>query len=220
VGSTAVSEELEMQLALFAGASRLIIVIGIIILIAATIARSFENNEISFLLSKNISREKFVFAYWLAFNLISLILAAGAGLTMILLTKSKVLGVIQWSLSICCEVMILSIFTILCSLMMRNLVFSVFMGFGLYLLSRLLGLFYITELSTTENKYYNHLLGPLNFLVKFFSRLVPRLDLFSQSKWVTYGGDMRLLKLLLLQTVIYVLIIFVMAFYDVRNKEF
>jgi hypothetical protein len=220
MGFVALAEGVDMQLAIFAGMGRAIIVCGLIILVCSTIAKSFENSEAYFLLSKDISREKFVFAYWLAFNVISLILVFSMTLAFFIIGKPNASGVFLWSLSFLCEIMITTMFALLCSLMMRNLVISLFSSFGFYLLSRILGLFYAAELTLSYSAFYNFFLVITNFLVRFLPNIAPRFDLFTQSGWIRYGGDIGLLKLIILQTIIYATIMFAMAFHDIRKKQF
>lgn len=220
IGFTATTEEALMQTVIFGGIIRLVIVFGMTIFISFYIGRSFENKEISFILSKSISREKFIFSYWIAFNLISFILILLFSVIFFLLCKYDLYGSLQWICSIVLELMVISMFAILASFVFENAVFSVFATTGFYVVSRLMGFFINTNVISVENEFLNFLFNTSHILLKFVSSLIPRLDLFGQTKWLIYGGDLGTLKIVLIQSAIYIVIMFMMAFYDFKKKQF
>ena len=64
LGSNALSEEYQMQIAFIAGSTRLILAIGMILFICFHIRRSFENKEVDFIISRPISRVTFLFVFY------------------------------------------------------------------------------------------------------------------------------------------------------------
>ena len=62
-------------------------------------------------------------------------------------------------------------------------------------------------------KYSQKLLG-------IICNLIPRLDLFSQTRWLVYGAEWKIFTIIVLQTVIYVPILLFVVFYDFRKKQF
>lgn len=220
IGYTAITEQLSMQLITFAGTSKLILVCGMIIFICFHINKSFENKEISFMLSKSISREKFIFSYWLGFNIIAFIFILQIALIILIFNKFNFLGYAQWLLSISFEIMIISTFSILASFILNSAVFAVFLSAGFYLISKLMGFFINMMFLSSTNKIYSIFLDIVQSLLRFISSIIPRLDLFGQTKWLIYGPDMNVLKIILIQSIIYIPIIFIMAFYDFRRKQF
>ena len=58
------------------------------------------------------------------------------------------------------------------------------------------------------------------FLMKTLSILFPRLDLFAQTKLLVYGNENSIFTTIIIQSVIYILIMLCIAFYDFRKKEF
>lgn len=220
IGYTALSEETSMQLITFAGTSRIILACGMIIFICFHINKSFENKEINFILSRNISREKFIFSYWLGFNIISLIFVLQIAIIIALFSSYNILGCLQWLLSIDLEIMIISTFAILASFILNSAVSSVFLSFGFYLISKLVGFFLNIVLLSSANKLYNGFIQVSHFLLKCVSSVIPRLDLFGQTKWLIYGADGYVLQIVLIQSIIYIPIMFIMAFYDFKRKQF
>ena len=58
------------------------------------------------------------------------------------------------------------------------------------------------------------------FLMKTLSILFPRLDLFAQTKLLVYGSENSIFTTIIIQSMIYILIMLCIAFYDFRKKEF
>lgn len=220
IGFTATTEEALMQSVIFAGSFRLMIIFGMIIFICFHINKSYENKEISFMLSKDISREKFLLSYWISFNLIALLLLIFFLLIFLCFCEYNLLGMLQWVVSILFETMLITMFSILASFVLQSAVFSVFVASGFYIVARLMGFFININLITGSNKIYNFFLELSQTLSKAVSALIPRLDLFGQTKWLVYSADFDVFTIITLQFIIYTLIMFVMAFYDFRKKQF
>jgi hypothetical protein len=64
----------------------------------------------------------------------------------------------------------------------------------------------------------NHFLATT---LKILSVVFPRLDLFGQSGWLAYGvSDKLVLKIIFIQTLIYIPLMMFMSFHDFRKKQF
>ena len=220
VGFTALSEEGQMQTIIFASTSKIILMFGMIIFICFHINKSFENKEIPFMLSKNISREMFVFSYWIGFNFISIILLFLMSIILFLFCSINTLGAIQWLVSISFEIMIVSTFAILSSLIIQSAIFSIFLSSGFYIIAKMMGFFLNAFLITPDSKVLNFLITLSNYLLQIISSIIPRLDLFGQTRWLIYGPDYHMFNIIILQSLIYIPIIFFMAFYDFKKKQF
>ena len=220
VGFTALSEESYMQTIIFAGTSKIILIFGMIIFICFHINKSFENREIPFMLSKDISRESFLFSYWLGFNIISALLLFFVILILFIFSPVNTIGTIQWFVSLELEMMIISMFAILATLILQSAIFSIFLSSGFYVIAKLMGFFLDAFLVTPASQVINFLITASQFILNVISSLIPRLDIFSQTKWIVYGADFAVFKIILLQSLIYIPIIFFMAFYDFKNKQF
>ena len=58
-------------------------------------------------------------------------------------------------------------------------------------------------------------------LLKFISSVFPRLDLFGKTEWLVYGiKDYSEIYIILTQSVIYILLMLFVAFYDFGKKQF
>lgn len=219
ISNAALSEQLQMQLALFGGTSRLIISFGMILFICFHIHRSFETRETLYIMSKNISRYEFITAYWLGFNFITLLLLIPVFILMFFL-KANTFGLIEWSISLWLELLIISTFAIISSLILKSAVSSVLGTSGFYLVSRLMGFFSTNIVFSYENGFDKIFTNTSYFLMKTLSILFPRLDLFAQTKLLVYGNENSIFTTIIIQSVIYILLMLCIAFYDFRKKEF
>ncbi len=219
LGSTALVEQQQMTAAFIAGSSRAILAIGLILFVCLNIHRSFENKEVEFIISKAISREKFVLSYLAGFFLSAVLIFIPLILAILLVTKASKLGLLIWSLTLFSEILILISFSLLASLILKNPFSAIMASFGFYIISRLMGVFVMAiELPQDFAAAKNHVMATT---LKFLSVLFPRLDLFAQSSWLNYEiNDFSNLKIVLWQSLIYIPLMIFMAFHDFKKKQF
>ena len=67
LGTTMLAEQNQSSIAYSLATIRTILSIGMILFVCINVSRAFENKEIEFILSKSISREKFILGYLLGF---------------------------------------------------------------------------------------------------------------------------------------------------------
>lgn len=220
LGSTALSEQNMMQLAFISGSTRLILVIGMILFICFHIRRSFENREIEFIISRPISRSTFLFAYFFSFVVLSFLLLFPIVILVYSLFNPTLLGLLGWSLSVFCELILLSTFAILASLILKSAVSAVLGCFGFYMISRIMGYAVSTIIIPAQLNNVNFNVS-LEIILKALSSLLPRLDQFAQSKWLIYGEmTMSDVGFVVIQSVIYISLILFMSIYDFGRKQF
>ncbi len=219
LGSTALVEQQQMTVAYIAGSSRVIMAIGLILFVCLNISRAFENKEVEFIISKAISREKFVLSYLIGFFLSAILIFIPLILAFTLVAKADKFGLLMWSLTLFSEIIILISFSLLSSLILKNSFSAIMASFGFYMISRMMGIFvFAIELPQDLNAVKLHFMPSL---LKFISVLFPRLDLFAQSSWLNYGvSDFSNLKIILWQSLIYIPLMIFMAFHDFKKKQF
>jgi hypothetical protein len=114
-------------------------------------------------------------------------------------------------------------FALLASLILKNSFSSIMAAFGFYIISRLMGMF-VMAINLPEKVTSNTFeLSTKSFglILKILSAIFPRLDLFGQSSWLNYGiSDFANLKIILLQSLIYIPLMIFMAFHDFKKKQF
>jgi ABC-type transport system involved in multi-copper enzyme maturation permease subunit len=219
LGTTALVEKEEMATSYIAGSTRIILAIGMILFVCLSVNRAFENKEVEFIISKSISRQKFILAYIFGFFLVSLAIFLPLITTILIFTGNNKLGLGIWSLSIFFELLILISFCLLASLILKNSLSSIMAGLGFYILSRMMGLFVLTinlpqNLSEVKGHFFKSVL-------KIISFAFPRLDLFGQTEWLIYGiKDFSNVKIIVIQSLIYIPLMIFMAFHDFSRKQF
>lgn len=219
LGSTALIEAEQTTLAYIAGTSRAIIIVGMILFVCLSINRAFANKEVEFILAKAISREQFILSYLAGFLLTAAMIILPLIAAIFILATVNKIGILMWSLSLFAEMWIVISFAILTSLILRNPFSSILSTLAFYLISRLMGIFVLAiNLPQDLVQVKNHLLPSM---LKILSLAFPRLDLFTQSEWLSYGvADFTMIKVIALQSVIYISLMIFMAFFDFRQKEF
>lgn len=221
VGFSALSEEAKMQLVYFSFLSRLVIVCGMVLFICFYINKSFEHKEIDFILAKPISRNTLILSYWMSFTLISLILIIPTLIVISFFTKQNIIGLLWWSISVILELMIVSTFAIVSSLILKSAVVSVLATTSFYFIGRMMG-FFVYSINLPNNveavKNWQTL---SEILLKIISSIFPRLDLFGKSEWLTYGiSNYNDIYIVLGQSLIYIPLMLFVAFYDFGRKQF
>lgn len=217
VGQTAIVEEMQMGLVYMAGSTRIVLLIGLIVFVCFHVRRAFDNREIEVMLSRPISRSGFIVAYWLGFVITSILLIIPFA-ALIFWISRNLGGTLIWTASFFLETSLVLAFAIFASMILRSAVTAVLLCFAFYFISRLLGFFiYILDKPVADTVKDI----AMNGLLKFISMIVPRLDLFSQSKWLVYGvPDAGTIAILVVQAGIYIPFLLFVAMYDFKRKQF
>lgn len=219
LGSTSLIEESQMTAAYIAGSSRAILAIGMILFVCLNISRAFENKEVEFIISKSISRQEFILGYLLGFFLAAFLILIPLIAAIFFLISGNKIGLTIWSLSLLSELLIVISFSLLASLILKNSFSAIMASFGFYIISRMMGMFVMAiNLPQDLAEAKNH---ALSVCLKFLSILFPRLDLFSQSRWISYEiTDFTNIKIILFQSLIYIPLMIFMSFHDFKKKQF
>ncbi len=219
LGSTSFVEAQQTTAAYIAGSSRAILAIGMILFVCLSVARAFENKEVEFIISKSISREQFILSYIAGFFLAAFLIFIPLVIAILVVTQANKFGLLIWSASLLSELMIVISFALLASLILKNSFSAIMASFGFYMISRLMGVFVLAinlpqDISQAKTQ-------SLGFGLKLLSALFPRLDLFTQSEWLSYGiSNGSNLKIIFIQALIYIPLMIFMAFHDFKKKQF
>ncbi|MBL6664787.1 MAG: hypothetical protein ISQ34_02980 [Rickettsiales bacterium] len=220
LGSSALVEQQQMTASFIAGSSRVILAIGMILFVCLNIHRAFENKEVEFIISKAISREKFILGYLLGFLLAASFIFIPLNIAVSIVVKANFYGLVIWSLSLFLELVILICFALLASLILKNSFSAIMASFGFYIISRMMGVF-VLAISIPDDVSLINKNNILQIILKILSAIFPRLDLFAQSKWLNYGFNNSLvLQIILVQSFIYIALMLFMSFHDFKKKQF
>jgi len=221
LGSTVMIEKELMLTEFISAAIRNVLIVGMIIFVCFHVRRAFENKEIDLMLSRPISRGKFILGYWMGFCIVSFLILSGSVLFTLFFAGYQYYGTSIWTVTLAFELMIVIAFAIFSSIILRSSVSSVLLCFGFYLTSRMMGFFgYVLEKNYTSDTFsFDYFSQKIIWLTSY---LLPRLDLFSQSKWLAYGVDLTSSDWLLpiIQSLIYIPLLLVFAAIDFNKKQF
>jgi len=217
LGSTAFLEEKEMTITFASGASRLILMIGLIVFICFHIRSAFDTKEIDVILSRPISRSNLVISYWLGFALVALLLTVPVIAIVGLIGVGSWSGFIGWSLSLLLETFMVVALALFSAFTLRSAVTSVIACMGFYVLSRMMAFFVVTAQSGLGMDK----IGWMKYVLVAISSIVPRLDFFAKSQWLVYGFDSNQEWVTFIaQTAIFVPVLLLAAIIDFRRKQF
>jgi ABC-type transport system involved in multi-copper enzyme maturation permease subunit len=220
LGNNSLSEQSQMQIAFISSSLRIIFVVGIILFICFHIKRSFDHREIEFLISRPVSRSKFLISYFISFHFIALLFVLPICALIIFIFKVNLLSGLIWSCSLFFELSIISSFAILASLMLQSAVASCLSSLAFYFISRIIG-FAVSTIIIPAKISNISFSSSLEYLLKMISALLPRLDQFTQSKWLIYGYQSGNIFLIIVgQTIIYSSLILLMSIVDFNKKQF
>lgn len=221
LAATSMIEVREMTLAFSGAASRLILMLGLIVFVAFHIRHAFESREIDVLLSRPISRPKLVMAYWAAFSAVAALMTLTVLLVMYAVGPLSMTGFAYWAGSLLLESLLMVAFTLFGALILKSGVAVVLSAAGFYALSRMMGFFLATMGGRT---LFEH--GEWNFYARramdALAVLVPRLDFFAKTRWLSYGVTDGTPEALLFatQTAVFVPLLLLAAVIDFRRRQF
>jgi len=217
-GSSIVVEQDQFARGFAAYGFRLFGVITIVMFVASYLRRSFEARDIDYLLSRPISRVKFVLTHAAAFSCIAIMAAILLGATTILFEKSTLhSGVWLWWISIAVEFVIMANVAMFFAFVMVSLTACLASIFAFYLLSRLIG----NILGILQKDQVSELMQILAKLMEMVSIFIPRLDMMGQTKWILYGiQDGISFPFVLGQCAVFLAMVIGAAILDMHKRQF
>ena len=125
----------------------------------------------------------------------------------------------MWSLSLLVECMIISAFSLIATIILKNAVVSILSTVGFYILARMMG-FFIYAINNSTLATHTAIHQITSKIIFVISLCLPRLDLFGQSMWlIDYNYDFKLIVIILAQSLIYIPIMILIAIIDFNKKE-
>lgn len=218
IGAAAVVEKRELSAAYVGTATRLILVVGLVLFVCFHLRRAFDSREVEMILSRPISRTNFVFAYVISLLLLAAFAVVIATLVVAVLARPGLAPLAQWSLSLLLECAIMVLAALFFALILSSAVASALACFGFYVLARMIGLLTGIAQTTDDGPLFMRLVG---WVMEAISVLIPRLDLFGQTEWLVHGvGGGTGLTVILLQGVVYAPLLVAAAVFDFQRRQF
>lgn len=218
LGGTALVEEWQLATAYFAGGSRLTLNFGLIVFVCFHIRRAMENKEIDVILSRPISRQAFIVAYWMALVIAAILLVIPVVAITGWLGYLNTQGFLDWTITLLLEAAITVALAQFFAMRLSSVMGSVIASVGFYLLSRLMGFFILTtQTYVAKDNAIDVMSG---YLLKAIAVIMPRLDMFAQSQWLIEGVEQSNLWLCFSQSIAYVGLLLAASIFDLRRRQF
>jgi hypothetical protein len=216
LGGTALIEQLETATVFGAGAGRIVLVLGLSIFAGLHIQSLFETREVEAILSRAISRTRFVISYWLGLACVAAVLAAIFSAAILTVTGFKA-GALLWAGTLVAECIIVMAVAVFAGLMLERATPTVLFTMGFYALARLMGFFVGIRQTGTDFSIATYLVKwGLDAVLLF----IPRLDLFAQTQWLVYGAGQIETTFLATQIALFLALVLAAASYDLGRKQF
>ncbi|TAE83805.1 MAG: hypothetical protein EAZ74_03220 [Alphaproteobacteria bacterium] len=221
LSETAMIEEHAMHVAMSAGVTRIVLVMGVMLFVCFHIRAMFDQKEMDVILSRPVSRTQLVLGLWLGFAAVAAMLVCAEMVVLLVVGVPSLLSLLVWSASVGWECLLVIAIAMFASLSNKSAVSSVLISLTFYTLGRLMAFFVAT--ANARRVFETPLLhDALRYLVEALSVLMPRLDLFADSAWLVYGVAPyhEHIMLAAIQTVIFIPFLLGLTLIDVHRKQF
>lgn len=219
LGATALVEERQTALTLAAGASRIVIMLGLMVFVCFHIHLAFDSREMDVQLARPISRTTLVLGYFTGFALIAFALCLPLMAVLALLQPTSWSGFAAFAVSLYAEALMVAGFAMFAAFTLKSAVNAVLAASAFYVLARLIGFFLIMLMG--HPVFSSKMLHDLSSgAVNVVSYIVPRLDFFANSGWLHYGATGQDWLLFGAQSLIFVPLLLCATMLDIRRKAF
>lgn len=220
LSETVMVENAETHIAMSGGLNRLVLNIGLAVFVCFYVRAMYDNKEVDVMLSRPISRPKFVLSLWAGFAIVAAVLAGVTTLMLAALQPATTEGLLMWGGTLWLEQLVVIAIALFAALAGKSAVSSVLVSFAFYALGRLMAYFVATAQSRMAVDELP--MGwVLRYLIEIIAVVFPRLDMFAESEWLVYGApDLTLLSYPVLQAAIFIPFVLALTIIDFLRKDF
>lgn len=218
VGEIAIFETSQAQIALTASFLRLSILFFLSLFSINSLVREMNEKMLLLYLSLPLSRSVFIIGKFLGFSILGMVFASIA--TLIVSLFADPYTSMLWGLSLMLESWIIIGLSFLCAFSFAQITTAFSAVSGIYLLSRSLSALLLianNPLSRDQSTVSHHFMQGLFSLLDY---LLPRLDRFTQTKWVMYGEvSSSEMCFVIQQALVYLLLLLSVTIFDFYRKN-
>ena len=215
----AITETDAIRITLMAALYRLAAVFILTSFVIASTQREFADKGVELTLSLSVDRASFCLGKLTGFTLCALTLAALFSLVLIVGPRAPVTITAIWGASLASELVLVATMATFCAFSLASSTGAFAAVLGFYLLSRSVGAMQIIAAATLADE--PGVLAPLlNGAVEAITLLLPRLDLFTRSEWLTGSAPSQgELAIVAGQAALYVTLLAAATLFDFYRKE-
>ncbi|MBI2319895.1 MAG: ABC transporter permease [Betaproteobacteria bacterium] len=218
LNQVAITESLQIQLALLAAMLRLAAVFIVSTFIITSMVREANDKVTELLLSQPAPRSAYFFGKFAGYGLVGVVLAFLFSLPLALFAPPGAL--LYWSASLACELLIMTAVSLFCVLSLTQVLSAFAATAGFYLLARSMAAMQLIASSplVKDNTFVDDVVAQI---VNAIALVLPALDRMTQTAWLTDAAPRAAdFGLVLAQTAIYVLLIAAASLFDLYRKNF
>lgn len=221
IAASTLAEGAQTGLAFIGEFDRAALVLGLVTFVCFHVRGLHETREIEAILSRPISRIAFVVAYYSAFAVLAAVLSLLTAPLMMAALGANGIGLAMWVASLVLEMWITLSLALFCAMALSSATAAVMVTLGFYLLGRTARFFLAIAVSGTGASDQEGINQGAHGVMAIIAAIMPRLDLFGQSRWLIYGpGGGWGVGILLLQTAIYVPLLLAATARDLEVRRF
>lgn len=218
LNQVAITESLQIQLALMAALLRLAAVFIVSTFIITSMVREANDKVTDLLLSQPAPRSAYFFGKLAGYALVGMVVAVLFSLPLAIFAPLE--GLAFWTVSLCCELLIMTAVSLFCVLSLTQVLSAFAATAGFYLLARSMAAMQLIASSPLirDNTFVDDLVGRI---VDAIALILPALDRMTQTGWLTDAAPRAAdFGLVLAQTAIYVFLIAGASLFDLYRKNF
>lgn len=183
LGQMMLIEQSQFAVVFFANIARFLLNFGLVVFITLNIYRIYNSKELEMILSKNVSRGRFILSYYLSIMLLNVcmvlpILVVLQMMQIFVGVSINLPGLLVWTASLFIETVTISTFTLLMALLIRSSIFCLLYSGLFYIVCRIYGVF-VSAIQSDLSDFAETL--------RYIGIIFPRLDVLIQSEWLLYG---------------------------------
>jgi ABC-type transport system involved in multi-copper enzyme maturation permease subunit len=216
LNQVAITETREIQAALLAAPLRVAAVFILSIFVITSMVRESSDKVTELLLSLPAPRSHYFFGKFAGYAAVAVVLALLCALPLMPFTKP--LGLLLWTASLVCELLIVTAMSLFCVLSLGQVVPAFAAVGGFYLLSRSMTAMQIIAGASLHNQTVTDRM--VSGLVGFIALLLPSLDHMTQTTWLLGGALANSGVQVFGQTSVYLILICSAALFDLYRKSF
>ena len=218
MASSAISEQDQFLAVYASGSLRVLSILGLVVFTAFFVRRSFDSKDVEFLLSRPISRTKFVLSYASAFSILAMIISISCGLALYGISPNLVMNALAlWTFSIVIEAIIMVNITFAFAMMFSSAATIVLASLAFYMLARMMG----QILGILESGTAGPVMDGVQMIMNIVSSITPRLDLMGQTSWLVYGiGEGISFSFVVAQGAVFLALVLIVALIDLILRQF
>jgi ABC-type transport system involved in multi-copper enzyme maturation permease subunit len=218
LNQVAIAESREIQAAVLAAVLRAAAVFIAAAFVVTSIVREWNDKVTELLLSLPAPRYAYFLGKFAGYAVLALILSPLSALPLILVSKHA--GLVLWTFSLFCELLIVTAISMFCVLSLTQVVPAFVAVAGFYMLSRSMAAIQIIAGAplhdvTLADQVAHAVVGLIAFVL-------PALDQMTETRWLTDPGLVAIgtAGTVLAQTAIYVALICAASLFDLYRKNF